>query len=408
MKQNRFITRTKGSMRLGAVLCILAFAFAGCDNGSGGDPIAVAFNSVTPNGGATQTTTVLTLAFSKAIADFTEDDITLSGIVGVIKGALSGNGPSYTLPISGFSAGGTVTVEVSKEGYAITPASLTATVYVAFIDMVWIEKGTFLMGSPETEPERWDDETQHTVTLTKGFFLGKHLVTQPQWIAMMGATEDKTTETLGKGDKYPVYNLNWYAAIVFCNKLSMTVGLTPAYSINGNTNPDAWGSIPTTKNTAWDAVQFVAGSTGYRLPTEAQWEYACRAGTTTPFSTGDNITTDQANFDGKSPYSGGYDENGVYLGKTTEVGSYDPNDWGLYDMHGNLWEWCWDWNEYEDYGSEAQTDPEGIISEENRILRGGDYGMGAENSRSARRYRSSPYSGGDNVGLRVMLPLGSD
>jgi formylglycine-generating enzyme required for sulfatase activity len=145
----------------------------------------------------------------------------------------------------------------------------------------------------------------------------------------------------------------------------------------------------------------VAGSNGYRLPTEAQWEYACRAGTGTPFSTGNNITTSQANYDGRGPYNN--NAKGENRGKTTPVGrSFAPNAWGLYDMHGNVWEWCWDW--YGSYSSGAQTDPGGAVSGYSRVIRGGSWDNYGQYLRSAYRNFDYPYGRSYVIGFRLVCP----
>jgi formylglycine-generating enzyme required for sulfatase activity len=255
------------------------------------------------------------------------------------------------------------------------------------------QDGAFLMGSSEYEPNRLSDETQHQVTLT-GFYMGKYPVTQAQYEAVMGNNPSYFTTAVSPETSTanrPVEQVSWYDAIVFCNKLSMKEGLSPAYRINESTNPDNWGTVPTSYSAGWNAVEIVAGSKGYRLPTEAQWEYACRAGTTTACNTGDNITTNQANYSGNIKWE-----------RTTEVGKYAPNAWGLYDMHGNVWEWCWDW--YGRYTSGAQTDPTGAVSSDNRVHRGGSWYYRGLFLRSAYRSDYVPYGREDDSGFRLSRP----
>jgi formylglycine-generating enzyme required for sulfatase activity len=251
---------------------------------------------------------------------------------------------------------------------------------VSLVEMVRVTGGTFTMGSPTDEANRSSDETQWQVTLS-AFYIGKYEVTQEQYQAVMG-TNPSNFKTAVAGEagtpgKLPVESVSWYDALVFCNKLSVMEGLTPAYSISGSTDPAAWGTVPTSSNATWNAVEIVAGSTGYRLPTEAQWEYACRAGTTTAYNTGDTISDD----------TGWYTSNSG--SKTHEVGKKPANAWGLYDMHGNVWEWCWDW--YGTYPTTtAQTDPVGASSGSNRVVRGGSWDGSARYVRSACRDYYSP------------------
>jgi formylglycine-generating enzyme required for sulfatase activity len=179
-----------------------------------------------------------------------------------------------------------------------TPKHFTNSIGMKF---VWIPPGSFLLGSPRDEVGRCANETQHKVTFTKGFYMAAHLVTQEQWRAVMG---NNPSYHRGKG-KLPVENVSWYDCQEFLHKMRKKDGQP------------------------------------YRLPSEAEWEYACRAGTTTRFHFGETVSTDQANFDGTIE---AFDEpkKGVFRGQTTPVGSFPPNAWGLFDMHGNLWQWCAD------------------------------------------------------------------
>jgi formylglycine-generating enzyme required for sulfatase activity len=264
--------------------------------------------------------------------------------------------------------------------------------------MEWIRPGTFMMGSPESETGRTAvNETQHSVTLTKGFYMGKYPVTQARYEAVIGTNPSGFTTPVSPEKSTanrPVERVSWYDALVFCNKLSMAESLSPAYQINGSADPAAWGTVPTDNNATWNAVQIVEGSTGYRLPTEAQWEYACRAGTTTAYNWGMNtIDETRANYE-------------VDLKRTTMVGSYAPNNWGLYDMHGNVWEWCWDWYDSSYYSKSPTEDPTGPGSAEfSRITRGGSMGITGENVRSAVRNHYNPSTHSNRtIGFRVIRP----
>ncbi|MDR1902679.1 MAG: formylglycine-generating enzyme family protein [Treponema sp.] len=259
-------------------------------------------------------------------------------------------------------------------------ACLSAGFY-AQVNFVHIPGGTYTRGSPAWEVGRWGDEgPQHQVTVSS-FYMGKYEVTVGEFGHFVNATGYKTTaETSGvgyvwrggswtqktnanwknpyfnQGEKHPVVLISWYDAIEYCNWLSEQENLTPVYTRSGN------------------SVTWNRGVNGYRLPTEAEWEYACRAGTTAAYSTGLSISTSQANYGD--------------TGATKNVGSFAPNVWGLYDMHGNAWEWCWDLKG--DYSDGAQTDPEGAASGPSRVLRGGSWCNNAYNVRSAFRGSLDP------------------
>jgi len=257
---------------------------------------------------------------------------------------------------------------------------------------VWIQGGTFTMGSPAKEPERFDNEIQHRVTVSS-FFMGKYEVTQKEYQEIMG-----TNPSHFKGDNLPVENVNWYDAIEYCNKRSQREGLTPAYTIDKN-QIDPNNNNRYENDEKW-TVTWNGNANGYRLPTEAEWEYACRAGRRTPFSTGNNITTDQANYNGKYPYNN--NANGTNRDKTTPAGSFASNAWGLYDMHGNVFEWCWDWTGR--YASEPQADPLGASSGSTRAGRGGSWGNTGRSLRSADKQGVPPNYRANYIGFRLVRP----
>ena len=247
---------------------------------------------------------------------------------------------------------------------------------VSGVKFCWCPPGRFKMGSPPNEPERRPGEDQVDVTLTKGFWMGKYEVTQAQWKRVMG---DFPAElTAGAGDNFPIYSINFAEAEGFCHRLTEST--------------HAARELPKD----WE----------FRLPTEAQWEYACRAGTTSATAFGDKLSSKQANFQGE-PYNGA--EEGPSLKRTAPVGSYPPNAWGLHDMHGNVFEWCRDWYHARLPGG---TDPDLYLAKGvalmnrdrsvSRVRRGGCWADDGWPCRSAFRLRFEPERRADHIGFRVV------
>ena len=274
----------------------------------------------------------------------------------------------------------------SKVMGAVMAAQLSVAAAAAEVNdgLVLLPGGTVTIGSPDSERQRQADETQHQVTLS-AFYVDPHEVTQKDYQAVMG-----TNPSHFRGDNLPVEQVTWYDAINYCNKLSEAKGLTPVYQIDGTT---------VTWNRAAD---------GYRLLTEAEWEYAARAGTQSVFYEGGQIVADQVNFCGSYPYL--IEENylshqnpevvtSTYRQETMPVDGLAPNSWGLYHMEGNVSEWCFDY--YEPYDSAQSTDPSGPTSGSLRVNRGGGWNDFAKHVRMAYRSVTSPDTVEQNLGFRI-------
>jgi formylglycine-generating enzyme required for sulfatase activity len=241
--------------------------------------------------------------------------------------------------------------------------------------LVLIPAGSFTMGSPTNEAERDAKEIQHEVSITRPFYMGAYEVTQADFLKVMPS--DSRISAAFEGSDRPMESVAWEDAVKFCEALS---------------------ALP-------DEQQAVRK---YRLPTEAEWEYACRAGTTTPFHFGESLSSRQANFNGRYPYGGA--PIGPYLRQTAKVGSYEPNRFGLYDMHGNVAEWCSDWYDPVYYENSPEEDPLGppfgVVSDGfdqyYSVIRGGSWLDEARGCRSAFRYRAMRRTPNRLVGFRVV------
>lgn len=251
-------------------------------------------------------------------------------------------------------------------------------------DLIFIKGGTFNMGSPTDEVQREADEDLHEVSIND-FYVSAYEVTQKEYESIMG-----TNPSNFKGEKLPVENVTWYEAIEYCNKLSEKNNLTPVYEIDG------------------DKVTWNRNANGYRLLTEAEWEYVARAGTTTPFNTESSISADESNFYGHYPY--GIEENyfsqgkletkpGEYRQTTVDVDSFNPNKWGLYNIHGNVREWVYDY--YGKYDLKNTDNPTGMATGTLKVTRGGGWNDYAKHLRSAFRSTLAPDKKMNNTGFRI-------
>jgi formylglycine-generating enzyme required for sulfatase activity len=232
------------------------------------------------------------------------------------------------------------------------------------MEFVLVAAGDFVMGSPDSEVGREPQETLHRVVISRPFYLGRTEVTQVQWRRVMGSNPSHFQDC---GDACPVETVNWFEAHEFVVRLERLTGQA------------------------------------FRLPTEAEWEYACRAGTSTPFHTGPNLTAEQANYAGHFPYPGF--PPGVFRGRPTPVGRFSPNAWGFSDLHGNIWEWCAD--EHCPYDPATATDPLGHCGSGVKVIRGGSWAFDANSARCALRYTHAPADRGFSLGVRLVRPIPS-
>jgi sulfatase modifying factor 1 len=250
-------------------------------------------------------------------------------------------------------------VSAEEEIHTPRPAYVDQQTGMTFVEL---PPGRFTMGSAVGEAGRKEDETLHDVELTRPFLLAQREVTQQEWRTVMGTSPSRFSEC---GPSCPVENVTFFDALQFIAKLN-----------------DAPGA-----------------ALHYRLPTEAEWEFACRAGTTGPFSTGENLTTAQANYNGKMPYASF--PPGEFRQRTTPGGTFPGNPWGLADMHGNVWEWTADWYGPFPDSPAANIDPRGPASGSKRVIRGGSWFFDANSARCGLRYTHSPQDKGFSLGFRL-------
>lgn len=266
-----------------------------------------------------------------------------------------------------------------------------------------IRAGKFNMGSPQDEPFRSGAETLREVSITRDYWMAETEVTQGQWQQLMGSNPSSFDDC---GDDCPVEMVTWFGALAFANRLSERYGLTKCYVLRSCSDEEF---------TCSEVVLQGHDCGGFRLPTEAEWEYAARSGTVTPFWTGENLTTYQANYNGFLPYVGNVQ--GKYRRRPVPVKSFDPNPWGIYDVHGNVREWVWDLGDRFGFGQwtwsgsiliegetakKALVDPTGSIQDSKRIVRGGGWNDGAPSCRAAARDGDLPDSRKPDVGFRLV------
>ena len=283
-----------------------------------------------------------------------------SEIAGVGPGF--GRTPMYTQVVNIRVAAGIVAVSLAVALFATRlvapgPADFYIEPGTGMV-LIAIRPGSFMMGSPESEPGRNDDEVLHRVMVSRLFYIGQHEVTQAEWMKVMGSNPSYFSDC----ERCPVEQVDFYQVNNFLSRL----------------------------NAGTAAMRF-------RLPTEAEWEYACRAGTSAAYNTGARITTAQANIDSRFVIDA---EGGAAYDKTLPVGKFPPNAWGLYDMHGNVWEWTND--RYGPYNPKLDTDPRGAEIGGTRVIRGGSWHFDANSARCGLRYTHAPQDSGFSVGFRVV------
>ena len=361
------------------IVFIAILLLYGCNNPNEPDAKIVAAPSFNPPGGETYTT-----AQNVTISCATEG--------ATIFYSIDGSTPSipYNGPVN-IAATATLKAKASKSGW--TDSQITSAVYTISVppppdQMIYVPGGTFTMG--DTRGQGYGNELPiHTVTLNS-FYIGKYEVTQAEYSQYM-QPGDSWTSYYGLGDNYPAYYVSWYAVLKYCNLRSIAEGLTPCYTINGSANPANWGAVPTGYNDAWDAAICDWNANGYRLPTEAEWEYAARGGTNNP----DYLYSGSDDINAVAWY--GYNSGDI----SHPVGTKAPNGIGAYDMSGNLWEWCWDRYSSSYYSNSPQDNPTGPASGSFLVGRGGYWSNSALDCRVTLRSSSTSSINYKEMGFRL-------
>ena len=321
----------------------------------------------------------------------TEDPVSRE-MLNVVIARQRGEDPAWTgaaeLAVDAKRSEAAVALYETFAGQSSVPSAPSASTAPTAVgdDFALIQGGSFQMGSPADEPERSSDETRHTVTVGS-FYMARTEVSQKDYQTVMGENPSET-----KGDDLPVTNITWYDAIEYCNRRSQAEGLTPCYTVSGT-------------NVTWNRA-----ANGYRLPTEAEWEYAARANTDTPFHFGDYAHNSDANCYNAYGYNNDASGNWVngsdaYLRRPVAVDQYAANAYGLYNMHGNAAEWVWDW--YGAYGSGAAGDPAGPATGNAKVVRGGGWNDQPKHIRSAYRGAQSADVGLTSIGFRPVRSAGT-
>ncbi|MBQ6269095.1 MAG: SUMF1/EgtB/PvdO family nonheme iron enzyme [Bacteroidetes bacterium] len=261
--------------------------------------------------------------------------------------------------------------------------------------MKYVEGGKFKMGADNGDDTNIviSSAPEHNVKL-KSYYIGEIEITQELWHKVMKGNKNKIFIDPGyfTGDKLPITNVSWYEVVVFCNRLSKKFSKEPVYSLYGNTDVDTWGAVPITNSDTWNNIKMNFFANGFRLPTEAEWEYAAKGGQYTSnfiYSGGNNLDDVSWNQDNSGK-------------RTHVVGQKNYNELWLYDMSGNVWEWCWDWSaEYKRTWIFSQNNPTGPSVGEKRIIRGGGFDSYLDNIKVTYRYADNANKKHIDAGARI-------